>query len=159
MLKKVLLTCATVLAMAMPIAAQEDDRFIENAEIDTFIGILTFEKGFPTGDTAETLFRFRTLYRTAEVIQQNAFAASLAAMRHGYEEFGAGEPHQVIVWKNLMDAESGGCVETRSALSIAVDLCFLSVLRQRWRFVLLNRFYGGLAVSRHTSADLVSISG
>lgn len=106
MLKRVLLTCATVLAMAMPIAAQEDDRFIEKAEIDTFIGTLTFEKGFATGDTAETLFRFRTLYRTAEVIQQNAFAASLAAMRHGYEEFGAGEPHQVIVWKNLMDAES-----------------------------------------------------
>jgi len=89
-----------------PSATITDDRFIENAAIESAIGQLTFEKGFPTGDTAEVLFRFRTLYRTAEVIQQNVFGASLAAMRHGFEEFGAGEPHQVIVWKTLMDAES-----------------------------------------------------
>lgn len=106
MLKRLLPASAIALALAMPAGAEEDDRFIDNAEIDSLIGTLTFEKGFPTGDTADTLFRFRTLYRASEVIQQNVFAASLAAMRHGFEAFGAGEPHQVIVWKNLMDAQS-----------------------------------------------------
>jgi hypothetical protein len=36
-----------------------------------------------------------------------------------------------------------GCVETRSALGIAIDPGFFGRIGQQWRFGLLNRFYGG----------------
>ena len=81
-------------------------RFLENEKFNSRIGELEFKNGFPTPATTETLFDFRTYYRTIEVINQNVFAASLARMRRGTEEVGAGKPNEVLVWQNLMDAAS-----------------------------------------------------
>lgn len=86
--------------------AGAEERFLENETISSIVGDFTFEKGFPTPETTERLFQLRTTYRVMEVIQQNTFAASLFAMRKGFEEFGAGAPNQVIVFKDLMDAKS-----------------------------------------------------
>ena len=86
--------------------AGAEERFLENETISSIVGDFTFEKGFPTPETTERLFQLRTTYRVMEVIQQNTFAASLCAMRKGFEEFGAGAPNQVIVFKHLMDAKS-----------------------------------------------------
>lgn len=36
-----------------------------------------------------------------------------------------------------------GCVETHSALCIAIGPSFFGCIGQQWRFGLLNRFYGG----------------
>lgn len=86
--------------------AQDASRFIENTTIKSPVGDFEFKKGFPTPQTTENLFKFRTFYRAVEVINQNVFAASLFAMRKGYADFGAGLPNQVLVWKDRMDAKS-----------------------------------------------------
>jgi hypothetical protein len=81
-------------------------RFIENEKIQSIVGDFEFEKGFPTSETTQRLFDIRTTYRVMEVIQQNVFAASLQAMRKGYEAVGAGKPNQVLVWRDLLGPKS-----------------------------------------------------
>lgn len=80
--------------------------FINNRTMDTRIGKLEFENGFPTEATTETLFEYRTYYRAVEAFTQNTFAASLYAMRKAYAVAGAGKPNQVLVWENRMDNKS-----------------------------------------------------
>ena len=67
--------------------------FINNRTMDTRIGELEFENGFPTEATTATLFEYRTFYRAVEAFTQNTFAASLYAMRKGYADFGLGKPY------------------------------------------------------------------
>ncbi len=45
-------------------------RFLENEKFNSRIGELEFNNGFPTSTTTETLFDFRTYYRTIEVIKR-----------------------------------------------------------------------------------------
>ena len=109
-MNRFLLLCgASALAASLATSGLAEDgpsRFIENDTIESVIGDFEFVKGFPTPETTEKLFDVRTTYRVMEVIQQNAFAASLYAMRKGFADASAGKPNQVLVWFDRMDAKS-----------------------------------------------------
>ena len=109
-MNRFLLLCgASALAASLAtsgLAEEGHSRFIENDTIESVIGDFEFVKGFPTPETTEKLFDVRTTYRVMEVIQQNAFAASLYAMRKGFADASAGKPNQVLVWFDRMDAKS-----------------------------------------------------
>jgi hypothetical protein len=83
-----------------------DGYFINNRKMETRLGELEFKNGFPTESTTKKLFEYRTFYRAVEAFTQNTFAASLYAMRKGYEDMGAGKSNQVLVWENRMDNKS-----------------------------------------------------
>ena len=111
MWSKLLLRAAFAGAIAVGLGAcasvQPDKapaRFIENQRIESILGEFEFEKGFPTTATTERLFAVRTSYRAVEVIQQNVFAASLAAMRKGLAAVGADKPNKAVIARNLADA-------------------------------------------------------
>jgi len=92
-------------SFALPVgAADSQTRFIEDVTIESILGDFQFKKGFPTPETTERLFAVRTSYRAVEVMQQNVFAASLAAFRKGLVAVGADRPNKVVVAKNLADA-------------------------------------------------------
>jgi hypothetical protein len=87
-------------------ALEETPKFIETRVIDSRIGELKFERGFPNPDTVEKLFNFRTFYRGVEVFNQNTFGASLYQMRKAFADAGAEKPNEVLVWKDRMDSKS-----------------------------------------------------
>ena len=85
---------------------KQDAKYVETRTIESRIGKLEFERGFPAPATVKTLFEFRTFYRAVEVFTQNTFGVSLYAMRKGYADVGAGKPNQVLVWKSRMNSKS-----------------------------------------------------
>ena len=97
-------TLALLSATIPAVADSEPSKFIEIETISTVVGDFEFAKGFPTPETSKKLFDIRTTYRVMEVIQENTFAASLYAMRKGFEDVGAGKPNQVLVWWDRMGA-------------------------------------------------------
>ena len=95
---------STLSACATSEMPKQPPRFIENQRIESILGEFDFEKGFPTTETTERLFAVRTSYRAVEVMQQNVFAASLAAMRKGLAAVGADKPNKAVIARNLADA-------------------------------------------------------
>ncbi len=103
-MRQTLLTLA-LCGLAVPAsAADEPSRFIENERIESVVGDFEFVKGFPTSETTEKLFALRSTYRAIEVMQENVFAASLAAMRKGVAAVGADRPNRAVMARNLADA-------------------------------------------------------
>ncbi|EAW35231.1 DUF1254 domain-containing protein [Lyngbya sp. PCC 8106] len=86
--------------------AEQTPKYIETRTIESRIGSLEFERGFPTPKAVKTLFEFRTFYRAVEVFTQNTFGVSLYAMRKSLANAGFGKANQVSVWKNRMDSKS-----------------------------------------------------
>jgi hypothetical protein len=82
--------------------SDDEPRFIVTETINSRIGKLEFERGFPTEETAEILFENRTFYRGIEVVTQHNAAASMERRRQAYVEFGAGKANQVIITNEIL---------------------------------------------------------
>ena len=107
MVEKVMILAAGAAALLLgtssaSLAENAVECFIENTTIETMIGDLEFEKGFPTADTAEKLVEFKTFYRAVEVVTQNTSAVSMHRMRKGYADAGAGKPNEIILIPDLL---------------------------------------------------------
>lgn len=74
--------------------------------VDSRIGALEFRQGFPTSQTTDSLFEFRTFYRAVEVFTQNTFGVSSYAMRKAFADAGAGKANHGLVWMNRKDSKS-----------------------------------------------------
>ena len=72
--------------------------------VDTRIGTLEFNDGFPTQKTAELLFDHLDFLRAVEAFLSCVPAASLEAMRMGMEEVGVTACHQVGIMDRLLDS-------------------------------------------------------
>lgn len=107
-LLKLLLTTIILLTIMniSTLQAEENSKFINIRTIKSRIGNLEFTNGFPSPETTQTLFDFRTFYRAVEVFNQNTFGSSLYRMREAFQEVGAGKANQVLVWQNRMDSKS-----------------------------------------------------
>ena len=86
-----------ILLMTAATSRAETDhpRFLENVVIDSRIGKLIFEKGFPTPETAARIRDFKRFSRAVEAVTQNTSAVSMARMCKGYADAGAGAPNQI----------------------------------------------------------------
>lgn len=82
--------------------SENESRFIVTETINSRIGKLEFERGFPTQETSDLLFENRLFYRGLEVVSQHNAATSMQRMRTSYEEFGAGKPNQIMVTNDLL---------------------------------------------------------
>ena len=72
--------------------------------VETRIGALEFEDGFPTQATADLLYDHLDFVRGIEAFLVGVPAASLEAMRIGMEEIGVTACHQVGIADNLLDS-------------------------------------------------------
>ena len=86
--------------------ASELPKFINTRVIESRIGDLKFKHGFPTPETAQALFDFRTFYRGVDAFTQNISGASMYRMRQSFAEVGAGKANQILAWADLMDSKS-----------------------------------------------------
>ncbi|MBY6185728.1 DUF1254 domain-containing protein [Marinobacter hydrocarbonoclasticus] len=72
--------------------------------VESRIGVLTFDDGRPDAKTVETLYDHLDFLRGVEVFLNFIPAASLEALRHGMAELGATGVNDVVVFEQLMDA-------------------------------------------------------
>ena len=72
--------------------------------VETRIGTLEFDDGFPTEKTAQLLFDHLDFVRGVEAFLCGVPAASLEAMRMGMEEVGITNCHQVGILDRLLDS-------------------------------------------------------
>ena len=74
--------------------------------VETRIGTLEFTDGFPTAETAATLYDHLDFLRAVEVFLNCVPAASLEAMRVGMADLGIAACHQVAIVDDLLDSNS-----------------------------------------------------
>lgn len=72
--------------------------------VDTRIGTLEFNDGFPTADTSRQLFDHLDFTRAVEVFLQCIPAASLEAMRRGMVNLGIDACHKLAIADDLLDS-------------------------------------------------------
>jgi hypothetical protein len=74
--------------------------------LKTRFGDFEFKNGYPLGDAAQRLFDVQLLNRGIDVYLTQFMPVSERALREGLENFGAKKPTQVVIWENLMDAQT-----------------------------------------------------
>ncbi|MGB7456234.1 MAG: hypothetical protein WBM51_11190 [Pseudolabrys sp.] len=65
-----------------------------------------FKNGYPVGDTAQRLLNLQKFNRAVEVYLTQLMPVSEIALREGMRAFGSKKPAQVVIWENLMDAQT-----------------------------------------------------
>src|SRR5262245_41265789 len=80
--------------------------WINSETLRTRFGEFEFKDGYPVGDTADRLFEAQKLNRAIEVYLTQMMPVSEIAMREGMRAFGAKTPQHVVIWEDLMDAET-----------------------------------------------------
>jgi len=85
---------------------QEVHGWLENETLKTRSGEFSFENGYPSGDTGQRLRDLRALNRATEVYLTQLMPVSEIAVREGMRKFGATRPNQVVLWEDLMDAQT-----------------------------------------------------
>ena len=80
--------------------------WINTETLKTRFGDFQFQNGYPVGDTAQRLFDVQTLNRGIDVYLTQLMPVSERALREGLEVFGAKKPTQLVIWENLMDAQT-----------------------------------------------------
>ena len=69
-------------------------------------GDFEFKNGYPVGDTAQRLLDLQTFNRAVEVYLTQMMPVSEIALCEGMRAFGSKKPTQVVIWENLMDAQT-----------------------------------------------------
>jgi hypothetical protein len=88
--------------------AQQADRhgWLNTEKLKTRCGDFEFKNGYPTDDTAQSLFDLQKFNRATEVYLTQLMPVSEIALREGMRAFGATRPTQVVIWENLMGAQT-----------------------------------------------------
>jgi hypothetical protein len=80
--------------------------WVNTETLKTRVGDFDFKNGYPVGDTAQRLFDVQTLNRAIDLYLTQLTPVSERARREGVEKFGAKKPNQLVIWENLMDAQT-----------------------------------------------------
>ncbi len=94
-------------------AAQAQDQkpdaphgWIGTETVKTRFDNFEFKNGYPTQASADALLDQLKFNRAVEVYLTQMPAVSIFAEHRGLADFGAKRPHQVVIWEQLMDAET-----------------------------------------------------
>lgn len=74
--------------------------------IETRIGTLEFFDGFPTEETTKKAYDYLDFQRAVDVFLDEMRAASMVAIRNGFQELGIHEANQVAIFESLMDSKA-----------------------------------------------------
>lgn len=80
--------------------------WIATETVKTRFGDFVFENGYPTPATADALFDQLKFNRAVELYLAQIPTVSIFAEHRGLSNFGGERFNQIIVWENLMDAET-----------------------------------------------------
>jgi len=69
-------------------------------KVETRIGTLTFEDGFPTEETAQKIYDQLDFQRAVESVMMTTPAASLTGFRNGIREYGP-DNETAIIWPRM----------------------------------------------------------
>jgi hypothetical protein len=124
-----LLLTASSLLLALAsgsVLAQATDPhgWLDNDHLQTPYGTFEFKGGYPTADTSKRLRDAITLNRAIEVYLAQMPTVSWYAVWKGVADAGRKRPNQLVIWENLMDAQTlllTGNTETVYGLA-AIDL-------------------------------------
>ncbi len=94
--------------MQHPLTTQpaEPHGWLGNETLTTRSGNFEFGNGYPEGDAARRLLELQTLNRATEVYLTQLMPVSEMALREGLRAFGASKPTQVVLWEQLMGAQT-----------------------------------------------------
>lgn len=105
-----LITGITMFNVATPAIAEVSASALDSIsvpdELQTTIGTLRFEAGAPTPETAQTVYDYLDQARGVQAFLDNQGPVSMFAMRRGYQEMGAKEANQFVIFTKLLDANS-----------------------------------------------------
>ncbi|WP_395334883.1 DUF1254 domain-containing protein [Novosphingobium sp. BL-8H] len=97
--------------------------WIDTGTVETSLGNFDFTGGYPSADASKRLRDLRTLNRAVEVYLDQMPVVSWYHVWKGVAEWGAAAPNQLVIWQELMDAQTlllTGNSETVYAIS-AID--------------------------------------
>ncbi|MNM36540.1 hypothetical protein D3C81_472520 [compost metagenome] len=80
--------------------------WLNTETLKTRSGDFEFRNGYPVGDTAERLLDLATFNRAVEVYLTQIMPVSEIATREGLRAFGSDKPNKLVIWENLMDAQT-----------------------------------------------------
>ena len=98
--------CATASPLAASAQGAEPHGWLNTETLKTRSGDFEFRNGYPVGDTAQRLLALQTFNRAVEVYLTQIMPVSEVALREGMRAFGSKKPTQVVIWENLMDAQT-----------------------------------------------------
>ncbi|MDR8402225.1 DUF1254 domain-containing protein [Paraburkholderia sp. USG1] len=110
MLRSTLFACVVLCTAATSLVAHSQETephgWLNTETLKTRSGDFEFRNGYPLGDTAQRLFDLQLVNRATEVYLTQIMPVSEIAVREGLRVFGAKKPTQVVIWENLMDAQT-----------------------------------------------------
>jgi hypothetical protein len=98
--------CATTTSLAAYAQGTEPHGWLNTETLKTRSCDFEFKKGYPDGDTAQRLLNLQKFNRAVEVYLTQLMPVSEIALREGMRAFGSKKPAQVVIWENLMDAQT-----------------------------------------------------
>jgi hypothetical protein len=98
--------CATTTSLAAYAQGTEPHGWLNTETLKTRSCDFEFKNGYPVGDTAQRLLNPQKFNRAVEVYLTQLMPVSEIALREGMRAFGSKKPAQVVIWENLMDAQT-----------------------------------------------------
>jgi hypothetical protein len=98
--------CATTTSLAAYAQGTEPHGWLNTETLKTRSCDFEFKNGYPDGDTAQRLLNLQKFNRAVEVYLTQLMPVSEIALREGMRAFGSKKPAQVVIWENLMDAQT-----------------------------------------------------
>ena len=98
--------CATTTSLAAYAQGTEPHGWLNTGTLKTRSCDFEFKNGYPVGDTAQRLLNLQKFNRAVEVYLTQLMPVSEIALREGMRAFGSKKPAQVVIWENLMDAQT-----------------------------------------------------
>ena len=100
------LICAITTSLSAFAQGTEPHGWLNTETLKTRSGDFEFKNGYPVGDTAQRLLDLQKFNRAVEVYLTQMMPVSEIALREGMRAFGSKKPTQVVIWENLMDAQT-----------------------------------------------------
>ena len=100
------LICAITTSLSAYAQGTEPHGWLNTETLKTRSGDFEFKNGYPVGDTAQRLLDLQKFNRAVEVYLTQIMPVSEIALREGMRAFGSKKPTQVVIWENLMDAQT-----------------------------------------------------
>ena len=101
-----LFICATTTSLAAYAQGTEPHGWLNTETLKTRSCDFEFKNGYPDGDTAQRLLNLQKFNRAVEVYLTQLMPVSEIVLREGMRAFGSKKPAQVVIWENLMDAQT-----------------------------------------------------
>jgi hypothetical protein len=84
----------------------DEHGWVGTEKVVTRVGEFAFRNGYPEGDTTMRLREALHFHRAVEIYLAQMHGVSWYHVWSGVAEWGAATPNQVVLWENLMDAET-----------------------------------------------------